>query len=874
MFKLVEKVFGSANDRMLKAYMARAKEINALEGRISKMTDEQLKAKTPEFKQKIENGASLEDIMYETYAVVREVAKRTLHMRHFDVQLVGGMVLHEGKIAEMRTGEGKTLVATLPIYLNALTGKGTHVVTVNDYLAKRDAQWMGVVYKFLGLSVGSIVHGLSDVERRAAYRSDVTYGTNNEFGFDYLRDNMKFSIEAMAQKKLNFGIVDEVDSILIDEARTPLIISGPSDPSTDKYVTINRIIPGLKLETHFHVEEKSRAATLTEEGVAEVERRLNIENLYDSHNIEILHHVIQGLKAHAVFKCDVDYVKKDGRIMIVDEFTGRIMPGRRWSDGLHQAIEAKEGVNIESENQTLASITFQNFFRMYSKLAGMTGTALTEAEEFQKIYGLGVVAIPTNRPIARTDLNDAIYKSEKAKFKAVVEDIKEENKKGRPILIGTIAIEKSEQLSKMLERNGVRHNVLNAKQHDREAEIIAQAGRYGSVTVSTNMAGRGTDIMLGGNPEFLAKAKVDPETDPERYQKVLAEMREQCAQEHDKVVAVGGLYVLGTERHESRRIDNQLRGRTARQGDPGQTRFYISLEDELMRRFGSERISNIMERLGMHEDDAIEHKWITGAIEGAQRKVEGHNFDIRKHVLDYDDVMNQQRRALYDKRRKILAGEKLHDELTDMTDLLISGIIDQYGPDRKGKVDVAILDQYFFDQFGFHFALPEGEITEDTVGHKMFDDTNNYLTEKESQCGKSVMDQAIKFFMLTTLDELWKDHLLTMDHLREGIGLRGYGQKDPKNEYKKEGFSLFQDMMFRFSQQAVEKIFKVRIRTEEEVALKEELEQEVKEIRGELKRDSSGTVKREIPKIGRNDPCPCGSGKKYKKCHGKGIVAA
>ncbi|MBU0506897.1 preprotein translocase subunit SecA [bacterium] len=874
MFKLVEKVFGSANDRMLKAYMARAKEINALEGRISKMTDEQLKAKTPEFKQKIENGASLEDIMYETYAVVREVAKRTLHMRHFDVQLVGGMVLHEGKIAEMRTGEGKTLVATLPIYLNALTGKGTHVVTVNDYLAKRDAQWMGVVYKFLGLSVGSIVHGLSDVERRAAYRSDVTYGTNNEFGFDYLRDNMKFSIEAMAQKKLNFGIVDEVDSILIDEARTPLIISGPSDPSTDKYVTINRIIPGLKLETHFHVEEKSRAATLTEEGVAEVERRLNIENLYDSHNIEILHHVIQGLKAHAVFKCDVDYVKKDGRIMIVDEFTGRIMPGRRWSDGLHQAIEAKEGVNIESENQTLASITFQNFFRMYSKLAGMTGTALTEAEEFQKIYGLGVVAIPTNRPIARTDLNDAIYKSEKAKFKAVVEDIKEENKKGRPILIGTIAIEKSEQLSKMLERNGVRHNVLNAKQHDREAEIIAQAGRYGSVTVSTNMAGRGTDIMLGGNPEFLAKAKVDPETDPERYQKVLAEMREQCAQEHDKVVAVGGLYVLGTERHESRRIDNQLRGRTARQGDPGQTRFYISLEDELMRRFGSERISNIMERLGMHEDDAIEHKWITGAIEGAQRKVEGHNFDIRKHVLDYDDVMNQQRRALYDKRRKILAGEKLHDELTDMTDLLISGIIDQYGPDRKGKVDAAILDQYFFDQFGFHFALPEGEITEDTVGHKMFDDTNNYLTEKESQCGKSVMDQAIKFFMLTTLDELWKDHLLTMDHLREGIGLRGYGQKDPKNEYKKEGFSLFQDMMFRFSQQAVEKIFKVRIRTEEEVALKEELEQEVKEIRGELKRDSSGTVKREIPKIGRNDPCPCGSGKKYKKCHGKGIVAA
>ena len=870
----MEKIFGSANDRVLKAYMARAQQINALEDKISKLTDDELKAKTPEFKQKVENGAPLEEIMYETFAVVREVAKRTLKMRHFDVQLVGGMVLHEGKIAEMRTGEGKTLVATLPIYLNALTGKGTHVVTVNDYLARRDAQWMGAVYNFLGLSVGSIVHGLSDVDRRAAYRSDVTYGTNNEFGFDYLRDNMKFSIEAMAQKKLHFGIVDEVDSILIDEARTPLIISGPSDPSTDKYITVNRIIPGLKRDTHYNVEEKSRAATLTEEGVTEVERRLNIDNLYDSQNIEILHHVIQALKAHSVFKSDVDYVKKDGRIMIVDEFTGRIMPGRRWSDGLHQAIEAKEGVNIESENQTLASITFQNYFRMYGKLAGMTGTAITEAEEFQKIYGLGVVAIPTNQPIARDDLNDAIYKSEKAKAKAVVADIKEEHQKGRPILIGTIAIEKSEQLSKMLERSGVRHNVLNAKHHEREAEIIAQAGRYGAVTVSTNMAGRGTDIMLGGNPEFLARDKVDPEVDPERYQKVLEEMREQCTLEHDKVVAVGGLYVLGTERHESRRIDNQLRGRTARQGDPGQTRFYISLEDELMRRFGSERISNIMERLGMHEDDAIEHKWITGAIEGAQRKVEGHNFDIRKHVLDYDDVMNQQRRALYDKRRKILAGEKLHDELTDMTDLLVSGIIDQYGPDRKGKVDAAVLDQHFFDQFGFHFELPGGEITEDAVGNKMFGDTNNHLTEKESQCGKPVMDQAMKFFMLTTLDELWKDHLLTMDHLREGIGLRGYGQKDPKNEYKKEGYDLFQDMMFRYSQQCVEKIFKVRIRTEEEVTLKEDMEQEVKEVRGELKRGHTGTVKREEPKVGRNDPCPCGSGKKYKKCHGKGMVAA
>lgn len=873
MLNIAKKIFGTANDRTIKNYMKRVTLINNLEEGIKKLSDDQLKAKTVEFKEKLNNGAALDDVLNEVFAVCREVSIRTLQMRHFDVQLVGGMALHDGKIAEMKTGEGKTLVATLPVYLNALKGQGVHIVTVNDYLARRDAEWMGKIYKFLGLSVGIIVHGLDDKERQDSYRSDVTYGTNNEFGFDYLRDNMKFSIERMAQRELNYAIVDEVDSILIDEARTPLIISGPSDPSTDKYKLVNNIIPGLKKETHFTVDEKAKSAILTQEGVAEAERRLGIENLYDSRNIELNHHVIQALKAHVLFKKDVDYVVKEGQVQIVDEFTGRILPGRRWSDGLHQAIEAKERVRVESENQTLASITFQNYFRMYKKLAGMTGTADTEAQEFQNIYNLGVVVCPTNKPNQRKDDNDVIYKNESAKFKAVVEDVKTENKKGTPVLIGTIAVEKSEKLSKMLTRAGIKHNVLNAKHHDREADIVAQAGSLGSVTVSTNMAGRGTDIVLGGNPEFLAKARVSPEEDPLEYEKVFKEMQQKCAKEQKTVLENGGLYVVGTERHESRRIDNQLRGRTARQGDPGKSRFYVSLEDDLMRIFGSERISSVMEKLGMDENEVIEHKWITKAIESAQKKVEGHNFEIRKNVLEYDDVMNQQRTTIYTKRRKILSGESLDDEITDMIDTVVGYIVDNFGPDRKSDFDKELLRKHFFEQFGFNFDFPAGELTENKIGQKMYDDVTTFLDAKKKKYPDNIMDQAIRFFLLQTLDDLWKDHLLSMDHLREGIGLRGYSQKDPKNEYKKEGYSMFQEVIFRIAQQSLEKIFKVQIKTEEEVELKEEDEPEMQMGRGDRPKAKTGTVKNTTPKVGRNDPCPCGSGKKYKKCHGKEAAA-
>ncbi|MBF0104751.1 MAG: preprotein translocase subunit SecA [Deltaproteobacteria bacterium] len=873
MLGLAKKIFGTANDRTIKRYMQRVVFINDLEKGLQKLSDDQLKSKTAEFKQRLGNGAPLEDILNEVFAVCREVSVRTLKMRHFDVQLVGGMALHEGQIAEMKTGEGKTLVATLPVYLNALEGKGVHIVTVNDYLARRDAAWMGRIYKFLGLSVGVVHHGLEDAVHRQAYQADVTYGTNNEFGFDYLRDNMKFSIERMVQRELHYAIVDEVDSILIDEARTPLIISGPADPSTDKYKIVNGIIPGLRKEDHYTVDEKAKSVILTQEGVAEVERRLGIDNLYDSRNIELNHHVIQALKAHVIFKKDVDYVVKDGQVQIVDEFTGRILPGRRWSDGLHQAIEAKERVRVESENQTLASITFQNYFRMYKKLAGMTGTADTEAQEFRNIYNLGVVVCPTNMPNQRNDYNDVIYKNEAAKFKAVVEEVKTEYKKGTPILIGTIAIEKSEKLSKMLTRAGIKHNVLNAKQHDREADIVAQAGSLGAVTVSTNMAGRGTDIVLGGNPEFLAKARMSDEDNPEDYKKLLGEMQKKCALEQKKVLENGGLYVIGTERHESRRIDNQLRGRTARQGDPGKSRFYVSLEDDLMRIFGSERISSVMERLGMGEDEVIEHKWITKAIESAQKKVEGHNFEIRKNVLEYDDVMNQQRTTIYSRRRKILSGASLDDEVTDMLDTLIAHLVDSDGVDNKGALDKGLLDKNFYDQFGFHFEFPQGEIKQEAIGQKMYDDVTTYLDAKKKKYPGGIMDQAIRFFLLQTLDELWKDHLLSMDHLREGIGLRGYSQKDPKNEYKKEGFAMFQEVIFRAAQKSIERIFKVQIKTEEEVALKETDEPKMNTGRGIKPTAKTGTIKNEEPRVGRNDLCPCGSGKKYKKCHGQDAAA-
>jgi preprotein translocase subunit SecA len=875
MAAFLTKIFGSANERELKQYNSIVKEINALEEGIKALSDDELKAKTPEFRKRLEDGASLDDILPEAFAVCREAAWRVLGMRHYDVQLIGGMVLHEGRIAEMKTGEGKTLVATLPVYLNGLSGKGVHVVTVNDYLATRDAEWMGKVYSFLGLSIGIIINDMDPQERIEAYQADITYGTNNEFGFDYLRDNMKFSISRMVQKRLNFAIIDEVDSILVDEARTPLIISGPSDPSTDKYQKVNVIIPGLKIEDHFTVDEKSRSVVLTEEGVTEVERRLGIDNLYDAHNIEMLHHVHQALKAHFVFKIDVDYVVKDGEVMIVDEFTGRIMSGRRWSDGLHQAVEAKEGVKIESENQTLASITFQNFFRLYKKLSGMTGTADTEAAEFKKIYNLSIVVIPTNRPNVRQDHNDVIYKDERAKLKALVEHVKEEHAKGRPILIGTIAIEKSEQLSDALRKAGVNHNVLNAKQHGQEAHIVAQAGHSNAITVSTNMAGRGTDIVLGGNPEFLAKAKADPDDSPEKFAKILEEMKVRCAADQKKVLELGGLLVLGTERHESRRIDNQLRGRTARQGDPGGTMFYISLDDDLMRVFGSERIAAVMNRLGMEEDEMIEHKWITKAIESAQKKVEGHHFEIRKNVLEYDDVMNQQRTTVYGKRRVILGGESLDSEFSDMVDDVVSYCVDSVEVDRKGSYDKTALEELCFGQFGFHFENPPKDITSESLGQKLYDDVTGLVKNKRAEFSDKIMDQAMRFFMLQTLDELWKDHLLTMDHLREGIGLRGYGQKDPVTEYKREGYALFQEMIVRFHQQCVEKICKVQIQTEEEVEIKEDQKQDVTLSRSapQNKRSKAATVKREEPKVGRNDPCPCGSGKKYKKCHGKSVAA-
>lgn len=893
MLGIAKKLFGSQNDRELKRLQPIVNQINSLEDQIKSLSDDQLKAKTEEFKQLLNSGKTLDDILPEAFAVVREAAIRVLGMRHYDCQLVGGLVLHQGKIAEMKTGEGKTLVGTLPVYLNALSSKGVHVVTVNDYLAKRDAQWMGQLYQFLGLSVGVIVQGISEEERKAAYNADITYGTNNEFGFDFLRDNMKFSLESMAQREHNFAIVDEVDSILIDEARTPLIISGPAESSTSKYVKINTVIPGLEKETHYQLEEKSHTAVLTEEGVAEVEKRLGIENLYDPNEIETLHHVNQALKAHTLYKKDVDYVVKDGQVMIVDEFTGRLMTGRRWSDGLHQAVEAKEGVKIENENQTLASITFQNYFRIYKKLAGMTGTADTEAPEFAKIYNLEVMVIPTNKPIARDDQNDVIYKSEPAKFKAVVEDIKEAHEEGRPVLVGTIAIEKSELLASMLKRRGVPHNVLNAKHHKSEAEIVAQAGRIGSVTVSTNMAGRGTDIMLGGNPEFLARNKVGNDAKPEEYEKALAEFKQQCDQEKKEVLDKGGLLIIGTERHESRRIDNQLRGRAGRQGDPGTTRFYISLEDDLMRIFGSDRLSRIMGSLGMSEDETIESKLVTKAIENAQKKVEGHHFDIRKNVLEYDDVMNQQRMSIYSRRKDILKSENLKEQITDFIDQIADNIANQFEAGKGGEFNQEGLEESVYKQFGIKMEFPSNQSwSGDAIGQKVYDAAMEFYNDKRNEIGEDIMNEMEKFFTLQTLDNLWKDHLLSMDHLREGIGLRGYGQKDPKLEYKKEGFALFEEMLFRWAEDVIERVFKVQIqkgtqapvptrRTEVPIQMEKPSADQMSQNPtnpamalnpqsqvGAQRTQIQGNITHSGPKLGRNDPCHCGSGKKYKKCHG------
>lgn len=865
---LLKKIFGTKNEREMKRLWPLVEKINSIEPGIVPLTDAQLKDKTPEFKRRLEQGETLDDILPEAFAVVREVSKRTLKMRHFDVQLIGGIVLHEGKIAEMKTGEGKTLVATLPVYLNALSGRGVHVVTVNDYLARRDAGWMSPIYNFLGMSVGIILHGLTDEERQRAYNSDITYGTNNEFGFDYLRDNMKYDISQYVQREMNYAIVDEVDSILIDEARTPLIISGPSEDSTDKYYTIDKIIPKLQKEADYTVDEKAKTAILTEEGSMKVERLLNTPNLYDPSNIELVHHVLQALKAHAMFKRDVDYVVKDGEVIIVDEFTGRLMPGRRWSDGLHQAVEAKEGVKIESENQTLATITFQNYFRMYDKLAGMTGTADTEAEEFAKIYNLDVLVIPTNKTMIRNDYPDMIYKSEKSKFNAAIREIEDLHAKGQPVLVGTISIEKSELLSHMLKKKGIPHSVLNAKYHEREAEIIAQAGRSGAVTLATNMAGRGTDIVLGGNSEGLARDLLRENKDytEEDWQQALDKAWNICQQDREKVIAAGGLHILGTERHEARRIDNQLRGRSGRQGDPGSTRFYLSLEDDLMRIFGSDRISGLMSRLGMDEDVPIENKMVSKAIENAQKKVEAHNFDIRKHLLEYDDIMNKQRTEIYSFRREILLGEGLKEKIFQMIEDTTEELLQIYCPEDKHQEqwDMKGLRDAVYGIFSISLNnLPSGI---DQLRDSMTSSLKEAYEKKEADVGNEMMRYIEKVIFLQVLDTHWKDHLLGMDHLKEGIGLRGYGQRDPLTEYKKEAFDVFADMTGRISVDALSRLFKIQIREGEGVRRQEQPRQPIRYNRGESSEAIQPVTRGK--KTGRNEPCPCGSGKKYKKCCG------
>lgn len=872
---LARKLFGSKNERDLKKLEPLVRAINELEPSVKALSDEAMRAKTDEYRQRLAQGETLDDLLPEAFALVREASVRTLGMRHFDVQLIGGIVLHQGKIAEMKTGEGKTLAAALPVYLNALTGKGVHVVTVNDYLARRDAEWMGVIYRFLGLTVGVIVHDLDDVQRREAYAADVTYGTNNEFGFDYLRDNMKFSLADYVQRDLHYAIVDEVDSILIDEARTPLIISGPTHENTDRYYKINRVIPGLQKDVHYTIDEKARSVVLTEEGIARVEKALGVSNLYDPAQMETLHHVNQALKAHTLFKKDVDYIVQDGQVIIVDEFTGRLMPGRRYSDGLHQALEAKEGVRIENENQTLATITFQNFFRMYEKLAGMTGTADTEAAEFKKIYDLDVVVIPTNLPMIREDRPDLIFKTEQEKFEAVLEEIKELYRRGQPVLVGTISIEKSEYLSRRLKKMGIPHNVLNAKNHALEAEIVAQAGRYKAVTISTNMAGRGTDIILGGNPVFLAKAKTRKGEDSEEYQALLQQFKQQCEEERQKVLEAGGLHILGTERHESRRIDNQLRGRSGRQGDPGSSRFYLSLEDELMRIFGGERVKMIMDRVGMAEGEPIEHRYTSKAIENAQRKVEAHNFDIRKHLLEFDDVMNKQREVVYSQRRFILGGSDLKSSVFDMMEDIIEELVDRFTDERTHFEDWDIqgLVEALWGQFGVRFnieSLPATQQSRAGLTEYLIETAKQEYEKKEAEIGPDLMRELEKFIMLQAVDNQWKDHLLSMDHLKDGIGLRGYGQRDPLKEYQKEGYELFLDMSARIKEESVRNLFLVRIAREEDVEqFAPKSDQEIVLSHGDGGDGRGSTVRRQSEKIGRNAPCPCGSGKKYKKCCGR-----
>jgi preprotein translocase subunit SecA len=984
--EILQKIFGSKNERELNRLKPLVNAINELEPGLKKLSDGQLQAKTGEFRERLSRGETLDDLLAEAFAVVREASRRTLGQRHFDVQLIGGIVLHQGKIAEMKTGEGKTLAATLPVYLNALSGKGVHVVTVNDYLAKRDAAWMGTIYHFLGLSVGVIVHDLEDAERQQAYRSDVTYGTNNEFGFDYLRDNMKFRIEDMVQRELNYAIVDEVDSILIDEARTPLIISGPvehldegfyeelkplvirlrqnqtrlvqtildeatqrldkdseSDEGIEKLLLVKRGDPknprfldliaqkpalktrldrmesylsGQKMLSQFDgqlycsIDERSNAVELTEKGLEllskgradafvvpsleegyqeidnkdslgpteKIEARQELETRYRQTS-ERIHTIHQLVKAFWLFEKDVNYVIKDGQVIIVDEFTGRMMPGRRWSDGLHQAIEAKEGVKVAEENQTLATITFQNYFRMFKKLAGMTGTADTEAQEFKKIYNLDVMVIPTNMPMIRQDFADVIYRTQKEKYKAVVEEVKDCHQRGQPVLVGTISIENSEKISQMLRQERIPHQVLNAKYHEMEANIIAQAGRYRAVTISTNMAGRGTDIMLGGNPELLTREearrrKMDPSTDGENFRKILEEMRSLTTQEYKKVIEVGGLHVLGTERHESRRIDNQLRGRSGRQGDPGTSRFYLSLEDDLLRIFGSHRISGVMSRLGMEEGQPIEHSLITRAIENAQKRVEAHNFDIRKHLLEYDDVMNKQRTVIYEQRKQVLAQDgaaDIQEIIAELAEDLVNPIADE--KTYPEEWDYRRLNESLLRLFSLGLETRPGEtstMTREGLLDKVMARVKEGHERKEVEFGAEAMRHLEKVIYLQSIDTLWKEHLMAMDHLKEGIGLRGYGQRNPLQEYQKEGYQMFIELIQRIKEETIEKLYRVQIARPAEVAQFEAVRQQPLVLsHGEEVEEKQKTVKRETRKVGRNEPCPCGSGKKYKKCHGR-----
>lgn len=869
--KLLKKMVGSKNDRELSRLWPLVDEINALEPKMAALSDADLAGLTPAFRERLAAGETLDDLLPEAFAVVREAARRTIGQRHFDVQLIGGMVLHQGKIAEMKTGEGKTLSATLPVYLNALTGKGVHVVTVNDYLASRDAQWMGTIYRFLGLSVGCIVHGLDELERKEAYDADVTYGTNNEFGFDYLRDNMKFDLEDLVQREYNFAIVDEVDSILIDEARTPLIISGAAEKSTRLYQDVDRLIPKLTNETHYTIDEKARAANLTEEGVIRCESLLHVDNLYDPRHMEILHHIQQALKAHTLFKRDVDYIVKDGEVVIVDEFTGRLMPGRRYSEGLHQALEAKEKMKVKSENQTLATITFQNYFRMYDKLAGMTGTADTEAEEFAKIYKLEVLVVPSHKPMIRIDHPDLVYRTVREKFLAAAEEIKELNAKGQPVLVGTVSIEKSEAMAALLKRQKVPHHILNAKNHAQEADIVAQAGRLGAVTISTNMAGRGTDIVLGGNPEFLAKRDADPETEPEAHAAALLKYESLCRDEREKVLEAGGLHIMGTERHESRRIDNQLRGRSGRQGDPGASRFYLSLEDDLLRLFGSERISGVMQKLGMEDGEPIEHNIISRAIENAQGKVEGRNFDIRKQLLEYDDVLNKQREVIYAQRRMAFTGEGVHDSILEMVQELADQVVGIHADEQlpSSEWDFPAMNNAVIAAFGFDPGYePEDGLSADGLAADVAQEALKHYEQKFALYGEETMTYLERMVLLQVVDGLWKDHLLNMDHLKEGIGLRGYGQKDPLREYQREGFDMFADMVERVKAETVSTLLRLQIQRESDVeSFAPEEDPAISYSGGEGA--SPQPVQRKSGKVGRNDSCPCGSGKKYKKCCGR-----